>query len=101
MAYAARRFFDRNTPEGDKKAFEIYSQMMELDHTLTLSELGSMFFNGRGAARNYKKAFEIFKKAADKKGWIDSTSCIWTALMYKNGWGVEKSDEMARKFRNN
>lgn len=98
MAYAARRFFDRNTPEGDKKAFEIYSQMMELGHTLTLSELGSMFFNGRGAARNYKKAFEIFKKAADKKGWIDSTSCIWTALMYKNGWGVEKSDEMARKY---
>ena len=98
MAYAARRFFNLNTPEGDKKAFEIYSQMMELGHTLASAELGAMYFNGRGTARDYKKAFEIFKNGADKKGWIDSTSCIWTALMYKNGWGVEKSDEMASKY---
>ena len=55
MADFARRALDLKTPEGDKKAFEMFSKMVECGYKLCLPELGIMYFAGRGTKRDYKK----------------------------------------------
>ncbi len=98
MAYVGRRFLDENTPEGDKKAFEMFSKMDEYGYGLCSSELGGMYFSGRGTKQDYKKAFEIFSNHTRIYNSINTTNCAWLALMYKMGLGVEKSEEMSNKY---
>ena len=98
MAYVGRRFLDENTPEGDKKAFEMFSKMDEYGYGLCSSELGGMYFSGRGTKQDYKKAFEIFSSHTRIYNSINTTNCAWLALMYKMGLGVEKSEEMSNKY---
>ncbi len=98
MAFAGRRFLNENTPEGDKKAFEMFSKMDEYGYELCSSELGVMYFSGRGTKQDYKKAFEIFSNHTRIYNSINAANCAWLALMYKMGLGVEKSEEMSNKY---
>lgn len=98
MMYAARRLIDMNTPDGDKKAFELLSKLHEKQNIPAILELGSMYFLGRGTKQDYKKAFEIFKSRATDITHINTASCIWVSLMYKMGLGTEKSEDMSKKY---
>ena len=63
-----------------------------------LDELASDFETGRnGLKKSYAEAFKYFKMTADKS--LDSSSSqLAVGLYYKNGWGVEQSDENAFKY---
>ena len=56
-----------------------------------------MFLNGKGVTKDYKKAFEYFKKAAEQN-WVDGQ--LQLGNMYYNGLGVAPDYKMAVKYFN-
>ena len=98
MADFARRALDLKTPEGDKKAFEMFSKMVECGYKLCLPELGIMYFAGRGTKRDYKKAIETFQRGVSDGDLGGIVNCVWLALMYKKALGTEKSEEMSSRY---
>lgn len=53
---------------------------------------GLIYYN---ISENYKKALELFEKAADKK---DTYAQYYLGVMYKNGQGVDKNDNKAKEY---
>ncbi len=58
----------------------------------TQTNLGVMYLNGRGVAKNDKTAVEWFRKAADQ-GHADAQARL--GWMYENGRGLAQDDKMA------
>lgn len=102
MASYARKLLSKRSPENDKRAFELFSEICAYEKSgFCLNELAIMHFYGIGTKRDYKKAFEIFEKQISGNasyGGINATACIWLALMYKEGLGVEASEEKAKRY---
>merc|ERR1719188_984590 len=61
------------------------------------SGLGLMYMQGRGVGKDYKKAFDYFKKAAEQN-WVDGQ--LHLGNMYYNGLGVSVDYKMAVKYFN-
>merc|ERR1719188_2135122 len=61
------------------------------------SGLGLMYLHGKGVAKDYKKAFDYFKKAAEQN-WVDGQ--LQLGNMYYNGLGVNPDYKMAVKYFN-
>merc|ERR1719188_2054952 len=61
------------------------------------SGLGLMYLHGKGVAKDYKKAFDYFKKAAEQS-WVDGQ--LQLGNMYYNGLGVSVDYKMAVKYFN-
>jgi TPR repeat protein len=57
--------------------------------------LGILYYNGEGVARDYAKARDFFKKAADKG---DGSAMSNLASLYLNGQGVARNRAKALEF---
>ncbi len=57
-------------------------------------KVGTMYFNGEGTKKDYKKAYDYFNKAK-----IDSISAsYYLEYLYESGLGVEKDTTKAKKY---
>lgn len=59
--------------------------------------LGDMYYEGRGASQDYTLAAQWYNKAKEQ-GQLSENSAKRLAECYKNGWGVEKDEEMAESI---
>ncbi len=60
-----------------------------------MNDLGAMYQNGKGVARNYRKAMRWYRKAA-RKGNVTALTNI--GYLYDNGLGVKKNPEKAVEY---
>ena len=97
IVHKARRLLRQKKPETDKQAFKLICKMHESG--VGSAYLGGLYFNGRGTQKDYKKAIELFECALkENSGNINTSACAWLALMHKEGFGVEKSEEASLKY---
>jgi TPR repeat protein len=69
-----------------------YRKSADNGDILALDQLGVLYANGQGVARNDQQAVELFRKAAEK-GWFKSQFNL--GFMYDQGRGVLKDPQMA------
>jgi len=62
---------------------------------LRLTAEGTMYYLGKGVAQDYKKAEELFLKAAERGG---ASAAYTLGYMYENGQGVAKDLNRAAEF---
>jgi len=87
--YDTKFYFDRNN-RNLKKA-------LKNDSNAQL-EVARYYFYGLGGNKNYKKALEWYKKAANLK---DSDAAYMQGVIYLNGYGVKKDLNKAKKWFHN
>ena len=78
-----------------EKAFSLFINLSEQNHTLAQYFAGECYYYGYGVTKNEKLAFEYYEKVANKDyaaGQLDVGYC------YKNGVGIEKDFKMAAKW---
>ncbi|WP_226661447.1 serine/threonine-protein kinase [Microbulbifer aggregans] len=76
-------------------AYAMYKKAYNLDskNRLTNNQLGYLYYEGCGVAKNRAKALKFFRAGADLG---NATSMTWVGSAYLNGWGdVEKSQSKA------
>ena len=71
--------------EDYKTAFKEWSPLAEKGDAKSQTNLGILYFNGRGTLKDYKKAIDWFKKAAEQG---DATAQLYLGWGYENGEGV-------------
>lgn len=98
MKIVAVRNLSLNTPEADAKAFELFNELWKGGDKSVLNIMGALYFAGRGVKQDYGKAREIFESGIGLPPEISQPACVWLALMYKEGFGVEKSEESSAKY---
>lgn len=98
MKIVAVRNLSLNTPEADAKAFELFNELWKGGDKSVLNIMGALYFAGRGVKQDYGKAREIFESGIGLTPEISQAACVWLALMYKEGFGVEKSEESSAKY---
>lgn len=76
-------------------AFEYFKKAAEQENPVGQSGLGLMYLNGKGVAKDYKKALEYFEAAA-KKNWVDGH--LQLGIMHHKGLGVKKDYKQALKY---
>ena len=76
-----------------KEALTTY--MKEDDNPWCQTNIGLLYFNGQGVAKDYKKAYEWIKKAADQE---EAYPMFLLGQLYDFGFFVKKDDEMAFKW---
>lgn len=76
-------------------ALKYYEMAAAYDYDEAYECLGYIWYYGRTGEKDYKKAFEYFSKMMNK-GHLVATYKV--ADMYKNGYYVEKSQEMYEKM---
>ncbi len=76
-------------------ALKYYEMAATYNHDAAYECLGYIWYYGRTGERDYKKAFTYFSKLMDKGNLVATYK---VADMYKNGYYVEKSQEMYEKI---
>ena len=76
-------------------ALKYYEMAATYDYDEAYECLGYIWYYGRTGEKDYKKAFEYFSKMMDKGNLVATYK---VADMYKNGYYVEKSQEMYEKI---
>lgn len=72
------------------------SALGELDTTVQIN-LGALYYNGNGVARDYAEGVKWFRKAANRG---DATAESWLGAAYENGNGVARNtNEAIRWYR--
>lgn len=75
--------------KGDyKKAVNYFQEAAKLNHFMAKNELGVAYIEGKGVAKDYKKAFYLFKQVVDQAP--DPISNYNLGHMYRLGMGVKK-----------
>lgn len=59
--------------------------------------LGDMYYEGRGVLKDYVSAVQWYNKAKEQ-GQLSENSAKRLAECYKNGWGVEKDETVAKSI---
>ncbi|EXX61269.1 Skt5p [Rhizophagus irregularis DAOM 197198w] len=80
------------TSEINDKAFDLFINASEKNHTLAQNFVGLCYDHGYGTIKNEKLAFEYYEKAANN-GIIDAVYNL--GISYKNGEGIEKDHNKA------
>lgn len=90
----------QTTPEEQAATFKLIQARLELfpEDPQGLTVLGSAYYFGLGTPKDYKKAFELFTKAAKANYYL---ALINLAVMYKNGLGTEVNIPLAIQNANN
>ena len=91
-SYIGYKYFKRQEWERARTYFEIDAQK---GSAKAQSYLGSLYYKGRGGARDYAKAKEWFEKAAENGS---ANAQTWLGVMYEEGNGVEKDTAKARAY---
>lgn len=76
-------------------ALKYYEMAATYDYDEAYECLGYIWYYGRTGEKDYKKAFDYFSKMMDKGNLVATYK---VADMYKNGYYVEKSQEMYEKI---
>ena len=74
------------------KALKLFTQAADAGDATALTNIGRMYYFGRGVRKDIKKAAKYFAKAAEKG---DTEGKYIIALMYDNGEGVNEDKEQA------
>lgn len=90
--YIGYKYFKRQEWERARTYFEIEAQQ---GFTKAQNYLGSLYYKGRGGARDYAKAKEWFEKAAANGS---ANAQTWLGIMYEEGNGVAKDTAKARAY---
>ena len=77
------------------KARELYATAADKGDARAISNLGSLYEEGRGVAQDYTKARELYETAAIKG---DARAMFNLGLLYANGWGVAQDYTKAREW---
>jgi TPR repeat protein len=77
------------------KARELYATAADKGDARAISNLGSLYEEGRGVAQDYTKARELYATAAIKG---DARAMFNLGLLYANGWGVAQDYTKAREW---
>ncbi|UZO02670.1 uncharacterized protein OCT59_021149 [Rhizophagus irregularis] len=80
-------FYGIITNENDDKAFNLFINASEKNHTLAQLFVGSCYERGHGTIKNEKLAYKYYEKAANN-GSIDAVYNL--SILCKDGIGVEK-----------
>lgn len=79
------------------KAFNYYKKGADSGSVSCMYDAGYMLYKGLGCRQNYEKAAELFRSAVD----YDHPHALYMlGLCYRNGYGVERSDEQAEFYLN-
>lgn len=65
-------------------------------HTSSMNNLGLLYLSGEGVEKEYKKAFELFKKSNEK--YSDKYNRYNLGRCYYHGWGIEKDYHLAFSY---
>ena len=84
------------TDENEEKAFELFAEAAKGGYGIAKKYLGNCYEYGLGTVVDYEKAFMWYKNAADNHG--NALAELSVALMYKSGNGIEKNEQLARKY---
>ena len=76
----------------EKRLFKQIKSEVNAGFTDSLTELGTLYYFGRGTKKNYKKAYRIFKKAAANG---DEYARYAQAFMLRRGQGVKAKPQEA------
>ena len=90
--YIGYKYYKRQEWERARTYFEIEAQQ---GVTRAQNYLGSLYYKGRGGARDYAKAKEWFEKAAANGS---ANAQTWLGVMYEEGNGVAKDTAKARAY---
>ena len=95
-AEQARKEAERERKEAEERAkFEENLKLAERGHAAEQSNLGIMYFNGKGVPKDYVKAAKWYLKAAEQGyAWAQYK----LGVMYANGRGVPQNDAEAIKW---
>lgn len=86
-----------NDATGEAEALNWYRKAAEAGDPQGMSNVGSMYFNGRGVAKDEREAARWFRKAMEAG---DMQAAALLAFQYGNGQGVPKDErEAARLYR--
>lgn len=77
-----------------KLAAKKFMEVADKNDHRAMYALGSMYAAGRGVPRDYRKAFELFSRAA-RYGRVDARYKL--GIMYQEGLGVARSDRRAAR----
>ena len=85
----------KNVATGSKEHIERLQKWSLRNRSWAQFDLGSLYNRGRGVTKDPKRAFELWKLAADQG---HHTAQFNLGFMYKHGKGVIESDEQAFKY---
>jgi TPR repeat protein len=74
---------------------EWYQKAADQDDDAAFYCIGDMFFNGHGVTKDYKKAFEMYKKAVDASDYPFNEAMYMLSTCYRFGYGVSKDIDKA------
>ncbi|MBQ9715083.1 MAG: sel1 repeat family protein [Clostridia bacterium] len=92
LIMVARYFAGKNTPEFNKKAFDLYEFAVRHNCEAALAPLGEMYQKGIGTTQSFDKAIETYQKGVEKRCEICAEKL---GDMYADGSGVENSLDKA------
>ena len=79
------------------KSLDEWKKEAERGDLEAIKTVASVYQNGYGVEKDYKKAFNYYLKAAMR---LDEFSCMQVSMMYRYGLGVEKSLKKASSWEN-
>jgi serine/threonine protein kinase len=92
----ARRLYseavEKNRAGKFDEAVKLYQQAADLGDPRAMQDLGEMFMDGNGVAKDDEAAVQWFRKGADKG---NTSAMVFLGSMYLLGTGVEQSDATA------
>jgi len=91
----ARALHKKGSLAAYEEAAKLYRRTADAGNALAAHNLGAMYDNGQGVAKDYLVALELYEKAA-VKGFAQSMVSI--GLHYGSGQGVEKNVTTAREW---
>ena len=89
----ANELFDKGSYEKALKLFLFSAELDEKD--AEDNRIGWLYYNGKGTAQDYKKAFEWWFKSANKGYWADQYNL---GMCYENGYGCKKDTKKAKEW---
>lgn len=95
LRYAKRVRYGINTDVNLERAAKIYSYLAKKGNADAQRELGCMFLNGEGVAKNYKAAHSLLKKACLAN---DAKAMCAMAHVYQYGLGTKTNKSLAFKL---
>ena len=84
-------FVERSNP----KALQWYREATRLGYLIAQNNLGQMYFEGQGTAKDYNKALQLIKPAAEAGV---PPACIDMYQIYMEGRGVKADPQEAMKW---